>query len=181
MYLWQTNFASDLIYGKMRKYHYSIFAGLVPVFVLSFVSHLVPYIYIPSLPQIAEYFDLGQSNTTTMMSSYYLSMSVSLLLTGIVGDGWDKKYLLYGASAMIFIGAAFASISPIFYLILAGWSFQGIGAGINNSCIADMGRAKFRPEQYHFAFFLYVDCVKSCTIGRTCHRRINYRKLVMEI
>lgn len=121
---------ADLISDKMRKYHYAISAGLIPVFVLGFVSHLVPYIYIPSLPQIAEYFGLDRSDTTTMMSSYYLSMSLSLLLTGIAGEGWDKKYLLHGASAIIFIGAACASFSSLFHLILAGWSFQGIGAGI---------------------------------------------------
>lgn len=113
----------------MRKYQNSVFAGLIPVFALGFVSHMVPYIYIPSLPQIAEYFDLGQSNTTTMMSSYYLSMSLSLLLTGMIGDRWDKKCLFHSACVLIFIGAAFASFRPLFYLMIAGWFFQGIGAG----------------------------------------------------
>lgn len=121
---------ADLISDKMKKYHYSVFGGLFPIFVLGFVSHMVPYIYIPSLPQMAECFDWGQSNTTTMMSSYYFSMSLSLLLTGMVGDRWDKKYLLHGASALIFIGAAFACLRPRLCLILTGWSFQGIGAGI---------------------------------------------------
>lgn len=114
----------------MRKYHCSIFAGLLPVFVLGFISHMVPFIYVPSIPKISEYFDLGQSDTTTMMSSYYLSMSLSLLLAGIVGDRLDKKYLLHGASVMIFIGAFLVPFRPSFNLILDGWSFQGFGAGI---------------------------------------------------
>lgn len=130
MYCGQAYFVTDLISDKMKKYNYSIFAGLLPVFVLGFVSHMIPYIYIPSLPQIAECLALGQSNTTTLMSSYYLSMSLSLLLTGMVGDRWDKRYLLYVASALITIGAVVASFRPLYYLILAGWSFQGIGGGI---------------------------------------------------
>lgn len=115
-----TNFMACLIYDNMIKYRYRIFAGLLPIFVLGFVSH----------PQISEYFDLGESDTTTLMSSYYLSMSLSLLLAGIADDRWDKKYLLHGASAIIFIGAALVSFRPMYYMMLTGLFLQGIGAGI---------------------------------------------------
>lgn len=91
---------------------------------------MIPYIYIPSLPEISESFSLTQSDTTNMMASYYLSMAITLLFAGMVGDGWDKKLLLTGASAIILVGSVSASFVSLLWLVLAGWSLQGIGAGI---------------------------------------------------
>ena len=114
---------------RMKKIGNSVLVALIPLFTVSFVSHLAPYLYIPSLPDIAAYFDIvDKSETGSMMSAYYLALSLTLLLSGVVGDRRDKKKMLAAASVMIFIGAMLGSLSPDFELALTGWIFQGVGA-----------------------------------------------------
>lgn len=42
----------------MKKTGNNILIALIPLFAVSFVSHIAPYIYIPSLPDITDYFHL---------------------------------------------------------------------------------------------------------------------------
>lgn len=67
----------------MKEYRSGVVAALFPVFAVSFVSHIAPYIYIPSLPAIAATFNIGLSETGGLMSVYYLALSVTLLLVGV--------------------------------------------------------------------------------------------------
>ena len=101
---------------------------LIPLFSISFISHIAPYIYIPSLPDIASAFDIDTSEAGSMMSAYYLALSVTLLLIGAIGDRYDKKKLLILASIVIFIGAMLGSLPTHYGLVLAGWALQGVGA-----------------------------------------------------
>lgn len=106
----------------------NIFIALIPLLTISFVSKVAPYIYIPSLPDIAEYFNLNQSQTGSTLSVYYLALSLTLLAVGMVGDVWDKKRLLLGASIVIFMGAAISAVTSQFGLMLLGWALQAAGA-----------------------------------------------------
>lgn len=101
---------------------------LIPLFSISFISHIAPYIYIPSLPDIASAFDIDISEAGGMMSAYYLALSVTLLLIGAIGDRCDKKKLLTMASIAIFIGAMLGALPTHYGLVLMGWALQGIGA-----------------------------------------------------
>lgn len=112
----------------MRNFGSGVIAALIPLFTISFVSHIAPYIYIPSLPDIADSFGLDTTEAGGMMSAYYLAMSVTLLIVGSVGDIWDKKKMLGGASSLIFIGTMLASLSLIYGLVIGGWALQGVGA-----------------------------------------------------
>ncbi|GHT62703.1 Bcr/CflA family drug resistance efflux transporter [Bacteroidia bacterium] len=112
----------------MKKSANSILIALIPLLTISFVSKIAPYIYIPSLPDIAEYFGLSRSEAGSTMSVYYLALSLTLLIAGVVGDVWDKKRLLAGASTVIFSGAVISSAASQFGLMLSGWALQAIGA-----------------------------------------------------
>lgn len=112
----------------MKKTGADIFAVLIPLFTVSFVSHIAPYVYIPSLPDIANYLNLDKARAGSMMSAYYLALSLTLLLVGAVGDRWNKRRMLTGASIVIFIGAMLGSLPPRFGWILGGWALQGVGA-----------------------------------------------------
>ena len=114
----------------MRNVGNNILIALIPLFTVSFVAHLAPYIYIPSLPDMAVDFGVDNSDAAGTMSVYYLALSVTLLLVGTVGDRWDKRRLLASASVMIFAGAVVAAFSPHFGLSLLGWALQGCGAAI---------------------------------------------------
>lgn len=70
----------------MKKTGNNILAALIPLFTVSFVSHIAPYIYIPSLPDIADDLRLDEAQAGSMMSAYYLALSLTLLLVGVVGD-----------------------------------------------------------------------------------------------
>ena len=112
----------------MKKSRSSIIIALIPLLTISFVSKIAPYIYIPSLPDIAEYFSLSQSQAGSSLSVYYLSLSLTLLVAGVVGDVWDKKRLLLGASIVIFLGAVISAVTPQFGFMLSGWALQAVGA-----------------------------------------------------
>lgn len=112
----------------MKKTGNNILIALIPLFTVSFVSHIAPYIYIPSLPDITDYFHLEKAQAGSMMSAYYLALSLTLLLVGAVGDRWNKRMLLAGASVVISIGAMLCSLPSQFGWVLGGWALQGVGA-----------------------------------------------------
>ncbi len=112
----------------MKKQGSNLFIALIPLLTISFVSNIAPYIYIPSLPDIAGYFSLNQSQAGNTMSVYYLTLSLTLLVAGVVGDAWDKKHQLAGASIVIFLGATISSVASQFGLMLSGWALQAAGA-----------------------------------------------------
>ena len=112
----------------MKKTGNNILIALIPLFTVSFVSHIAPYIYIPSLPDIADDLRLDEAQAGSMKSAYYLALSLTLLLVGIVGDRWNKRRMLAGASAVIFIGAMLGSLPSQFGWVLCGWALQGVGA-----------------------------------------------------
>lgn len=111
----------------MKKTGNNILIALIPLFMVSFVSHIAPYIYISSLPDIADDLRLDEAQAGSMMSAYYLALSLTLLLVGIVGDRWNKRRMLAGASAVIFIGAMLGSLPSQFGWVLCGWALQGVG------------------------------------------------------
>ena len=112
----------------MKKTGADIFAALIPLFTVSFVSHIAPYVYIPSLPDIAHYLNIDKARAGSMMSAYYLALSFTLLLVGAVGDRWNKRRMLTGASIVIFIGTMLGSLPSRFGWVLGGWALQGVGA-----------------------------------------------------
>lgn len=114
----------------MKKYYGNIVAGLIPLFTLGFVAHMIPYIYIPALPDIAVCAEFSLSDATSLMGAYSMMLSVTLLFVGAIGDRWNKKKLLTGGSAIIFTGAMLASIPAMYGTMHLGWALQGIGAAI---------------------------------------------------
>lgn len=114
----------------MTKLKNNLFFALLPLLIISFVSNVVPYIYIPSLPEIANYFKISEAQTTSTISIYYFVFSITLLIVGIVGDVWNKKHLLLGACLTIFTGTLFAGFTSNFYILLFGWALQAVGAAI---------------------------------------------------
>lgn len=112
----------------MKRTRNNILIALIPLFTVSFVSHIAPYIYIPSLPDIADDLRLDEAQAGSMMSAYYLALSITLLLAGAIGDRWNKRKMLAGASAVISIGAMSGSLPSQFGWVLCGWALQGVGA-----------------------------------------------------
>jgi DHA1 family bicyclomycin/chloramphenicol resistance-like MFS transporter len=107
-----------------------IWITLLPLVTISFVSHVAPYIYIPSLPDIAGTFAVTESQVGNTMSIYYLALSLTLLAAGAVGDVWNKKRMLTGASFLIFAGAVIAGFADRFGVMLSGWAMQAVGAAM---------------------------------------------------
>ncbi|MDO5395011.1 MAG: MFS transporter [Bacteroidales bacterium] len=112
----------------MKKHGSGVIVALMPLFAVSFVSHIAPYIYIPSLPDIAASFEIDTSRTGGLMSAYYLTLSLTLLVAGVVGDRLDKRKMLCVATCVIFAGAFLSSLPFRFGFTLVGWGLQGAGA-----------------------------------------------------
>lgn len=111
----------------MKNIKNGIIAALLPLFAVSFVSHIAPYIYIPSLPDMADSFGVDTSEAGGMMSTYYLALSITLLLTGVVGDRWNKKAMLAVSACVICAGAMLSALPQRFGWVLVGWGLQGAG------------------------------------------------------
>ena len=112
----------------MKKIGNGILNSLIPLFTVSFVSHIAPYIYIPSLPDIAKSLGISISEAGGMMSAYYLALSVTLLFAGAVGDMWNKGKILTAASLIIAFGSLLGALPTLYVIVLAGWALQGVGA-----------------------------------------------------
>ena len=112
----------------MKKPDRNLFIALIPLLTISLVSNVAPYIYIPSLPDIADTFSVSESQAGNTLSIYYLVLSLTLLAAGIVGDIWNKKRILSRASMLIFMGAIVAGFAGTFNFMLTGWALQAVGA-----------------------------------------------------
>jgi len=114
--------------SRIKESGSSILIALIPLLTISFVSNIAPYIYIPSLPDIADAFSISEVQVGSTLSIYYLVLSLTLLAAGMVGDMWNKKRMLSRASALLFMGAITAGFAGTFGVMLSGWALQAIGA-----------------------------------------------------
>ncbi len=114
----------------MRKTGKSIFVVLLPLLITGFVSNAAPFICIPSLPDIADNLDLSKSQASNILSAYFLTLSLTYLIVGTIGNTWNKKRLLFLASFLIFGGSIVCALSDSLLPLVTGRIIQAMGAAI---------------------------------------------------
>lgn len=108
----------------------SIYVALLPLLLTSFVSESAPYMLIPSLPDITSSLELTKSQAGGLLAIYYLMLSVTFLLAGVVGDKYCKKRLLLAATISILSGSLLLGFGNFYPALATGRALQAFGAGI---------------------------------------------------
>lgn len=107
----------------------AIYTALLPLWAVSFVAEIAPQILVPSLLGIAHSLDLSNSQATGLMSSFYLTLSLSFLLAGIFIHQLNKKTVMLTASVFILCGSAMIGYTDNYRIMILGRIIQAIGAG----------------------------------------------------
>lgn len=108
----------------------SIYIVLLPLILVGFVSESAPYMLIPSLPDITASLGLSKSQAGGLLAVYYLTLSLTFLFAGVVGERYGKKWLLLTATLSIFMGSLMLGWGSTYLLLAAGRVLQAFGAGI---------------------------------------------------
>ena len=98
-------------------------------------------IYAPSLPAIAENFDIGLGHVQWTMTIYMLSMGCSQILYGPLSEAYGRKPIIISGMIIMSIGTVFCLFAPSLPFLLLGRGIQGVGAGV-----APLFRALFRDS-----------------------------------
>lgn len=94
-------------------------------------------IYVPSLPNITQYFSTTQALAQLSVSIFLCAYAVFSLLFGPISDSWGRKKPLYFGVILFTISSYLATQSPSISVFLCCRLLQGIA----NAAIAPMTRA----------------------------------------
>jgi DHA1 family bicyclomycin/chloramphenicol resistance-like MFS transporter len=113
-----------LVFDFMKKHERHI---MVLMFLIPFLMGLGIDLYVPSLPVIANYFQVSSGLVQQTIGFYILSFGIGQLVLGILSDIIGRKKIML-ASALCFIAASFlAGFSPNIYLLIIYRFLQGLG------------------------------------------------------
>lgn len=108
----------------------TIYITLLPLMLIGFVSESAPYMLIPSLPDMTTSLGLTKSQASGLLAIYYLTLSVTFLFVGGIGDRYNKKQLLLTATTSILTGSLLLGVGNTYPMLAGGRALQALGAGI---------------------------------------------------
>lgn len=123
------------------------FLFLVVVILIGSVGLVGTDIYIPALPEMANYFNCNQSEIQTSFTVFLLGLAASQLTTGILADKFgQRRVAVLGFSLLILasIGCAFASSLSEF---IAFRFMQAIGGGVGSVMSRAVVVNRFRRQE----------------------------------
>ena len=86
-------------------------------------------IIFPSLPAMANVFQVTNTTIQTIVSSYLLGYAVSQLVYGVLSDCYGRKPILILGTAIYLLGTIICLCSTHFDTLLGGRIVQGLGVG----------------------------------------------------
>lgn len=99
------------------------------VCVLTMTAPLSTDMYLPALPEMCKYFQVGEDLINLTLSGFFLFFSLGMLLFGPISDKYGrKKVLIVGLSAYI-IGSILCALSVSIAQLIILRIFQALGAG----------------------------------------------------
>lgn len=100
---------------------------LLAVFLLS-CSQLASQIYIPVLPSIGQDLTLSTAGSQALISSYFITLGLSQLITGPCRDKFGDKPIFIAGQAILVVGTILCTSATNPDVFLMGRVLQGIGA-----------------------------------------------------
>lgn len=102
---------------------------VVLISVLSMIPPLATDMYMPSLPELTEYFDTTESLASFTMSIFFIFMAVGMLILGPVSDQYGRKPILLASVATTMLFSALCAWAPTIGWLLLVRAVQAFGAG----------------------------------------------------
>lgn len=99
-----------------------------------------------ALPSIADDFGISASDTSWVITVYYLMMAGLILIFGRLCDKGDLKKILLSGMCVFVVGSFLCGISPSLTVLLICRAVQGIGAAMLASSAVMLG-VKFLPRE----------------------------------
>lgn len=84
-------------------------------------------LFIPSFPQLQEYFSLSPFMVELTLSLNLFFHCVTALIVGNLGDKFGRKPVLIYGLVIFVIGSILCVVAPYYWVLLLGRSLQGIG------------------------------------------------------
>jgi DHA1 family 2-module integral membrane pump EmrD-like MFS transporter len=100
---------------------------LLAVFLLS-CSQLASQIYIPVLPSIGQDLTLSTAGSQALISSYFITLGLSQLITGPCRDKFGDKPIFIAGQAILVVGTILCTSATNPDVFLMGRVLQGIGS-----------------------------------------------------
>lgn len=94
---------------------------------MAIISQFASDNFLPSLPAIAEYFDISKSLTQYSVSLYLFGMAIFQFFYGPLSDVYGRKRVLVSGYIVFTIGSLFCFCAPSIEWLLAGRIIQGAG------------------------------------------------------
>ncbi|REK56560.1 MAG: hypothetical protein C6W55_07365 [Thermobacillus sp.] len=102
---------------------------VILISVLSMIPPLATDMYMPSLPELTDYFDTTSSLTSFSMSIFFIFMAVGMLILGPVSDKYGRKPILLLSVATTMAFSALCAWAPTIGVFLLVRAIQAFGAG----------------------------------------------------
>ena len=105
-------------------------AGLIALItVLGMTPPLSTDMYMPSLPKMAEFFHAAPVLVNMTMVTFFISMSVGMLVMGPLSDRSGRKKILIVSLLLYMVASFFCAITSSVYILILMRIIQGLGAG----------------------------------------------------
>ena len=96
---------------------------------ITFIAPLANHMFLPAMPVVKQAFGIGNELAFATLSVTMMSMAVTTLVYGGFADQWGRKNVLLTGLALYTIGAELCWFAPDIWILLAGRTLQGAGAG----------------------------------------------------
>ncbi len=109
-----------------NKKHFKLY--IITLALLCTITMAPSDIYLPSLPNMAGYFNVKFSLIQKTMTAYLLALAIFQLIYGPVSDYFGRKKTLYWGLSISVVGTLICVFAPNLTTLLIGRFIQGAGA-----------------------------------------------------
>lgn len=117
------------------------------VFVIAMLGPFASDSYLPSLPQMTEYFGTTANMMQFSITAYFLGLSVLQLFWGPLSDKMGRKHALQLGCITALFGCAICIFAPSPTVLLIGRFIQGAGGAANASLFRAIMRDRFSGKR----------------------------------
>lgn len=97
------------------------------------IAEMATDMYVPSMPQISEFFGVNESTTQLTVSFNLIGLGLSALIYGPLSDSYGRRRVILVGLSVFFLGSLACSFSSNILTLMAARFFQGMGSGV---CLA---------------------------------------------
>ena len=94
---------------------------------LAALGTLATNILLPSLPKIANSFDVPTSATGSMMSAFFATFALGQLFVGPLSDRYGRRLAILGGLAIFIAGSIVCAVAPTLSTLVIGRIIQAVG------------------------------------------------------